>query len=96
MTKYCWHGSSFFSTFVEDPLQDYMDGEGTDSVSSLIIASFSTRQISTNMYCGGDLEVLLDVISRRLADYGHGDQVIFIVVRNKQKLFIFVNFLTSV
>lgn len=72
--------SHFFLTFeiIDDPIKGYVRDEDeerkTDSVSSLMLGLFSAQDTAKLFYTA-DLEVLLDVILRRLTDYGPGDKV---------------------
>lgn len=61
----------------DDPIKQYVghqnDDNQTDSVSSLMRGLFSGAETAKLFYTA-DLEVLLDVILRRLTDYGPGDK----------------------
>ena len=61
-----------------DPLDEYMPAESepsdVNSISCLLLGLFSGENTARLFYTA-DKEVLLDVILRRLADYGPGDQV---------------------
>ena len=63
-------------TFLGDPLEEFLH-EGDlqiNSVSNFVLGLFSLIETSRLFY-SADLEVLLDVVKRRLTDYGPGDQV---------------------
>ena len=55
-------------------LDDESDDNQTDAVSNLMLGLFSGEETAKLFYTA-DLDVLLDVILRRLVDYGPGDKV---------------------
>ncbi|EFX75255.1 hypothetical protein DAPPUDRAFT_306850 [Daphnia pulex] len=59
----------------DDPIKQYVgdDDNATDAVSNLMFGLFSGAETAKLFYTA-DLDVLLDVILRRLADYGPGDK----------------------
>ena len=63
---------------IVDPLEEFMavepEASEIDSVSCLLLGLFAD-QSTTHLFYTADKEVLLDVIFRRLTDYGPGDQV---------------------
>jgi hypothetical protein len=65
-----------FFKILDDPIKQYVgdDDNQTDAVSNLMLGLFSGAETAKLFYTA-DLDVLLDVILRRLADYGPGDKV---------------------
>ena len=63
---------------LDDPIKQYVGDESddnqTDAVSNLMLGLFSGEETAKLFYTA-DLDVLLDVILRRLVDYGPGDKV---------------------
>lgn len=62
----------------DDPIKEYVgENHYTDTVSSFLLGLFSGLETAKLFYTA-DRDVLLDVILRRLTDYGPGDKVVFI------------------
>lgn len=77
--------SSVTNETVDDPIKEYLRDDGndlTDTISSFMLGLFSGPETAKLFYTA-DLAVLLDVILRRLTDYGPGDKVLLPFVENE-------------
>ena len=80
---------SFAFITLDDPLKQYVRDEDdqTDAVSNLMLGLFSGPETAKLFYTA-DLDVLLDVILRRLTDFGPGDMVSKICYSSHRNCFI--------
>jgi hypothetical protein len=64
-----------FLVFTDDPIGNFIQGDAlSNSVSLLLIGLFSKVETG-HLFYTADLEVVIDIIQRRLKDYGPGDAV---------------------
>jgi len=72
----------------DDPIGSFIQGDTqTNSVSLLLIGLFSKVETG-HLFYTADLEVVIDIIQRRLKDYGPGD-----VVNKDTLFFLLVSFI---